>query len=59
MISPTSAPTATARRDDNHVTPRGELDAECVYDLGYARGVREALATFRIAAAAQTAERGR
>lgn len=24
-----------------------ELDAEWVYDLGYARGVREAMATFR------------
>jgi hypothetical protein len=24
-----------------------ELDAQWVYDLGYARGVREAMATFR------------
>jgi hypothetical protein len=32
------------------------LDAEAIYDLGYARGVREALATLRLTAGLEQAE---
>jgi hypothetical protein len=54
-MSTSLAPAETPATPDR---PSGrELDAECLYDLGYARGVRETLATLRLTAA--TSDLGR
>jgi hypothetical protein len=52
----TTNPTAptnnnTPATHKTHASRNPDLDAGWIYDLGYAQGVREAIATFQIAAA--------